>query len=89
LNQKLSAIKGVVDGVFYMPNETDLHQRLIAFVVAPSLSKDDILNQLKQSIDAAFLPRPLILVDELPRNATGKLPQRELINLLDQQMLAS
>jgi len=25
-----------------------------------------------------FLPRPLLLVDRLPRNATGKLPQQAL-----------
>jgi acyl-coenzyme A synthetase/AMP-(fatty) acid ligase len=25
-----------------------------------------------------FLPRPLVLVDALPRNATGKLPRADL-----------
>jgi acyl-coenzyme A synthetase/AMP-(fatty) acid ligase len=28
-----------------------------------------------------FLPRPLIIVERLPRNATGKLPHQELQSL--------
>ena len=36
------------------------------------------MNALRQRIDAAFLPRPLCLVDALPRNATGKLPRQAL-----------
>jgi acyl-coenzyme A synthetase/AMP-(fatty) acid ligase len=30
-----------------------------------------------------FLPRPLVLVERLPRNATGKLPQQSLQALAD------
>jgi acyl-coenzyme A synthetase/AMP-(fatty) acid ligase len=33
---------------------------------------------LRQRIEAIFLPRPLVLVDELPRNSTGKLPRSGL-----------
>jgi acyl-coenzyme A synthetase/AMP-(fatty) acid ligase len=83
LNQKLLTIPGVVDGVFIPPeNPNNGKQRLTALVVAPALSKQDILQQLTQSIDAAFLPRPLHFVDSLPRNSTGKLPREQLINFL-------
>jgi acyl-coenzyme A synthetase/AMP-(fatty) acid ligase len=37
-----------------------------------------LLEQLRQRIDTIFLPRPLLLVEQLPRNATGKLPQQAL-----------
>jgi acyl-coenzyme A synthetase/AMP-(fatty) acid ligase len=52
--------------------------RLAAFVVAPGLTSEFILAALRQRIDPAFLPRPLCLVDALPRNATGKLTRARL-----------
>lgn len=83
LNHHLNAIPGVEDGVFYMPPETDTGEvkRLQAFVVAPDLQVREILTALRERIDSAFLPRPVFLVDELPRNGTGKLPQRALAEL--------
>ena len=83
LNQKLLAIPGVIDGVFVPPENPNIEkQRLTALVVAPSLSKQEILHQLAQSIDAAFLPRPLHFVESLPRNSTGKLPREQLNDFL-------
>ena len=55
--------------------------RLAAFVVAPGLSSEFILAELRRRIDAAFLPRPLCIVESLPRNATGKLPRAQLDSL--------
>jgi len=45
------------------------------------LRSDSILQALRERIDATFLPRPLVLVDELPRNALGKLPREALLRL--------
>jgi acyl-coenzyme A synthetase/AMP-(fatty) acid ligase len=82
LNYHLNSITGVRDGVFIMPEQTDGDvSRLTAFVVAPGLTRETIMNALRQRIDAAFLPRPLRLVDALPRNATGKLPRQALRRL--------
>lgn len=79
LTHHLMAIHGVRDGVFVMPDgTTDGVQRLAAYVVAPGLTADAILAELRQRIEAAFLPRPLILVDALPRNALGKLTRDAL-----------
>jgi acyl-coenzyme A synthetase/AMP-(fatty) acid ligase len=55
-------------------------------VVAPTLSISVLTEHLRRRIDAVFLPRPLILVDRLPRNATGKLPQRELQHLTNRHL---
>jgi acyl-coenzyme A synthetase/AMP-(fatty) acid ligase len=84
LNHHLNAIPGVQDGAFYMPAESTAGEvvRLAAFVVAPNLQTADIMTSLKQKIESAFLPRPLYKVDHLPRNATGKLPQAALAELL-------
>lgn len=87
LNQQLHAIDGVVDGVFHLRQGGDSGglakvERLTAVVVAPSLSAADILHALRGRIDAAFLPRRLLFVDALPRNAAGKLPRDALEALL-------
>jgi acyl-coenzyme A synthetase/AMP-(fatty) acid ligase len=36
------------------------------------------LAALREHVDPVFLPRPLRLVDALPRNETGKLPRAAL-----------
>ena len=40
------------------------------------------MQALREHIDPAFLPRPLCLVDELPRNSLGKLPREEALRLV-------
>jgi acyl-coenzyme A synthetase/AMP-(fatty) acid ligase len=79
LTAELLAIPGVVDGAFFLPAaEGDGLTRLAALVVAPDLSARRLLAELRRRIDPAFLPRPLRLVDELPRNATGKVTLESL-----------
>jgi acyl-coenzyme A synthetase/AMP-(fatty) acid ligase len=79
LNLKLNAIAGVEDGVFVMADDAT---RLAALVVAPQLQAAQILAALAEQLDPVFLPRPLYLVDSLPRSETGKLPRQALLNLL-------
>ncbi|MHA6830986.1 AMP-binding protein [Ralstonia pseudosolanacearum] len=88
LNHQLNAIPGVEDGVFFMPSAADNGSeppaRLAALVVAPGLAAADLLHALRERIDPAFLPRPLLLVTALPRDATGKLPRDALSALIAQ-----
>jgi acyl-coenzyme A synthetase/AMP-(fatty) acid ligase len=84
LNAQLNAIPGVTDGVFFLRDGATGSTgvaRLGAVVVAPTLSAAALTEHLRQRIDPVFLPRPLIIVERLPRNATGKLPQQELQHL--------
>lgn len=87
LNHQLLAIAGVKDGSFFNPDEDtpDGVARLAAFVVAPTLTPRRLLDALRERVDPVFLPRPLIFLERLPRNATGKLPRAELRALLDGQ----
>lgn len=80
LDHLLNSIPGVVDGAFYMPDDrsADHVTRLAACVVAPGMDAPDLLAALREHIDPIFLPRPLLLVDALPRNGTGKLPRAAL-----------
>ncbi|MBV9345491.1 MAG: acyl-CoA synthetase [Gammaproteobacteria bacterium] len=80
LNLQLNSIEGVVDGAFFhcaAGGHTEV-ARVAACVVAPGLDAARLLRELRQRIDPVFLPRPLLLVPQLPRNATGKLPQEAL-----------
>jgi len=82
LDVQLNAVEGVRDGAFLVPDDdAERVVRLIAFTVAPGRRADEILAGLKARIDPAFLPRPLYLVDALPRNDTGKIPREALLAL--------
>jgi acyl-coenzyme A synthetase/AMP-(fatty) acid ligase len=92
LNAQLNAIPGIIDGVFFLREETTGSTgtaRLGAVVVAPDLSVSALTEELRRRIDPVFLPRPLIMVEQLPRNATGKLPQHALQRLADRYLQTS
>jgi acyl-coenzyme A synthetase/AMP-(fatty) acid ligase len=84
LTRRLLAIPGVEDGVVLQLDEADAIgvRRIAALAVAPGLDEHAILDALRTSIDPVFLPRPLRLVESLPRNETGKLPRAALLAML-------
>ena len=83
LNHQLCAVPGVLDGAFFAPEPAagETVTRLMAFAVAPGLSPAALRRALRARIDPAFMPRPLVLLDALPRNTTGKLPRAALAAL--------
>jgi acyl-coenzyme A synthetase/AMP-(fatty) acid ligase len=85
LSHQLNAVPGVEDGAFFVRSTASAHVdevvRLGALAVAPGMQIEQILNALRERIDPVFLPRPLLLVERLPRNDTGKLPQQALQEL--------
>lgn len=79
LNHHLNQIAGVIEGMFWLPDDTGSEvQRLVAAAVAPDLSERQILVALAERLDPVFLPRPLLKVDRLPRNETGKVTRDAL-----------
>ena len=84
LNQVLAGLDGVQDAAFVVPDDLDQRSnaRLVAVVVAPGRTTASILAELRRHIDAVFLPRRVIHVDALPRNAMGKLPRQALLDLV-------
>ena len=88
LTTTLLDVPGVIDGVIFQPPETEEGpaRRLAALVVAPTLSATDIRRALLGRIDPAFMPRPLRLVERLPRAETGKLPRQSLLQLFSQTL---
>ena len=84
LTHKLLAVPGVRDGVVFQMDETDCMgvRRIAALAVAPGLDACAILDALRCEIDPVFLPRPLKLVDALPRSEAGKLPHAALLSAM-------
>jgi len=90
LNHLLTQIPGVKDGVFCMPEQAtgEAASRLAAFVIAPHLDAASILNALRTHVDPVFLPRPIVFVDELPRDSNGKITASTLRRLREQHGIA-
>ena len=79
LNSILKHIPGVIDGVFFLPTQASpLHQRLALVYTSAYLTPPALNKELRRFIDPVFLPRPMLRVDEIPRNPTGKVLQRNL-----------
>jgi 3-hydroxymyristoyl/3-hydroxydecanoyl-(acyl carrier protein) dehydratase len=93
LNHQLMSIPGVMDGAFFLQEEGESSgtgiARMGALVVAPTLDAVAILGQLRERLDPAFLPRPLLIVPEISRNATGKLPRQVLETLVARNGVAA
>jgi acyl-coenzyme A synthetase/AMP-(fatty) acid ligase len=85
LSHQLNSIPGVLDGAFFHADEPHGERadvaRVGACAVAPGLDATWLMTQLRQRLDPVFLPRPLLLVERLPRNSTGKLAQGALCAL--------
>jgi len=79
----LNGLEGVEDAVFFAPDDLERTRaaRLVAFAVAPTRRAEDLLAELRQYIDPVFLPRRVVQVACLPRNAVGKLPRQALVAL--------
>lgn len=65
-------------------DDVEFGKRLRAFIVAePGAAKDaaEIKQHVKDNLARHKVPRDVVFVDELPRNATGKLLRRVLVEL--------
>ncbi|MFL6548187.1 MAG: AMP-binding protein [Povalibacter sp.] len=84
LTRRLLAIEGVTDAVVFQPEENASGgvRRVAALVVTTRWSAREVLDRLRPSVDPAFLPRPLRIVERLPRNELGKLPREALLRVL-------
>jgi acyl-coenzyme A synthetase/AMP-(fatty) acid ligase len=84
LTRRLSSLPGVRDAYVLQADAPDAIgvRRVAALVVAPGLTSGAVLELLRPLVDAAFLPRPLVMVETLPRNQVGKIPRGEALKML-------
>jgi acyl-CoA synthetase (AMP-forming)/AMP-acid ligase II len=63
--------------------DEEFGQRLKAFVVprnGAELGEEDVKDYVKHNLARYKVPREVVFLDELPRNATGKVLKRELVS---------
>jgi fatty-acyl-CoA synthase len=77
----LSRHDEVVEAAALGVDDEDYGKRLRAFVVraeGSQVSQDELKDFVKQNLARYKVPREIVFLDELPRNATGKVLKREL-----------
>ena len=80
----LAGVAGIREvAVICMPDE-EFGQRLEAFVVLDEgavISEPELQDHVKRNLARHKVPREIVFLDELPRNATGKVLGRELVSM--------
>jgi acyl-CoA synthetase (AMP-forming)/AMP-acid ligase II len=77
----LARHEAVVDVAAIGVDDEEFGKRLRAFVVlrdGVDASEDDLKEHVKRNLARFKVPREIVVIDELPRNATGKVLKREL-----------
>ena len=89
LNAQLNAIPGVIDGAFFLRERERRRDRHCTPGGRGGRSRSERGDGHRITAPAyrpVFLPRPLLIVERLPRNATGKLPQQALQSLAEKAL---
>jgi acyl-CoA synthetase (AMP-forming)/AMP-acid ligase II len=79
----LARHEAVVEVAAIGVDDDDFGKRLRAFVVlrdGSSAGEDELKSHVRDSLARFKVPREIVLLDELPRNATGKVLKRELVD---------
>ncbi|MEA2294920.1 MAG: fatty-acyl-CoA synthase, partial [Solirubrobacteraceae bacterium] len=77
----LQSHEAIEEAAVFGVDDEDFGQRLKAVVVTKkgrSVTEKDVKGYVKSNLAAYKVPRDVIFMDELPRNATGKVLKREL-----------
>ncbi|HEX4101550.1 MAG TPA: acyl-CoA synthetase, partial [Pseudonocardiaceae bacterium] len=60
--------------------DADLGQRIVAFVVASEATPGELIEHVASQLSVHKRPREIRLVDQLPRNAMGKVQKARLLD---------
>ncbi|MGZ3148012.1 AMP-binding protein [Lentzea chajnantorensis] len=75
----LSQLDGVTEVAVLGVADEDFGQRLVAYVVGDeTLTADRVRDHVRANLARFSVPREVFFVDELPRNAAGKVVKRQL-----------
>jgi acyl-CoA synthetase (AMP-forming)/AMP-acid ligase II len=82
VEEMLTAHEAVREAAVVGVDDEAFGQRLVAFVVpvpGATVTADDLKSHIKEQLAGYKVPREVTFLEELPRNATGKVMKRELI----------
>lgn len=86
INQVLLRYEGLKDGIVVNPqqdSEDGRETRLCAIVaLKDGFDKASLTRFLREHLDSAFVPRPIYVIDDLPREPNGKLLKANITKLL-------
>src|SRR5947209_2325606 len=88
VEELLARHEAIADAAAMGVDDEKFGQRLKAFVVlrdGQSVSEDEIKGYVKDNLANYKVPREVVFVDELPRNATGKVLKRELAEQVEER----
>jgi fatty-acyl-CoA synthase len=88
----LSRHDAVAEAAAIGVEDKDFGQRLRAFVVleeGKQADEGDLNGYVKENLARYKVPREIVFLDELPRNATGKVMKRELAEMDDPKTAVS
>lgn len=84
MNKILLSMPAVQDGVvFISPQENGVTRVAAMVVLKEGEKKASVVNDFRSVLDPVFIPRPLYVVDQLPREENGKLSRSKLLALFD------
>ena len=81
----IDALDGVAESAVVGVPDDDLGERVVAAVVAKHgarLDETELRQQLRQSLAGYQVPKQIVVLPELPRNAMGKVQKAELRRLV-------
>ena len=80
----LARMPGIGEVAVIGVEDMQFGQRLVAFVAlaaGATLGEDDVKDYVRRNLARFKVPREVVFVDELPRNAAGKVLKRELARM--------
>ena len=84
VEESLASHPAVVEAAAIGVDDEKFGQRLRAFVVLRrKVSEDTLKRHVRHQLANYKVPREIIVIDQLPRNATGKVLKRELAEMRD------
>ena len=80
----IARMEGIAEVAALGVDDDDYGKRLRAFVVCADgqdVSESEVRDWVKSNLARYKVPRDIVFLDELPRNATGKVLKRELVDV--------
>ncbi len=78
----LARFPGVTDAVVLGVEDPEWGQRLVALVACPTCREEEIRAFLRDRLAGYKVPKEIVVVERIPRNALGKASRQELLRIL-------